>query len=121
MADATGPITYWVDELYEKHECGPYGDYSEPGRTALELDGRPITLVSPHSVDPTQILSMTAAGDGELLYLVARKASSHGITPHIGILMVAHRREPDLYSVVVWHELYGWALKYRGLEEVGSG
>ncbi|MDB5349496.1 MAG: hypothetical protein JWN86_743 [Planctomycetota bacterium] len=116
MADLSRKPEFWVDELWEKHECGGYGRHSEPHSVALTLQGRPVTLISPFPLDPARIESLTLSESGDLLHILAREPRPEEDPPYAGILIVAHRLEPDRYAVVVWHLLYGWALGRLGLD-----
>jgi hypothetical protein len=121
MDKQRGKPEFWVDELWEKHECGGYGVYQPPSESVIEVGGRDLRLISPFELEDVQIASGTFSESGELLYIIAKRPG--GYAPNLlidGILIVARRRQADRYAVVVWHLLFGWALKYLGLEE-GSG
>jgi hypothetical protein len=117
VADPANEPKYWVDELWEKHECGGYGIYSQPDRTEIQLEGRGVTLVMPFKLDPSRIVSVTNSEGGELLYLIAKEPRLDEDPPYVGVLIVARRRGIDEFAVVVWHILYGWALRYLGLDK----
>ena len=73
MSDPLSQIEFWVDELWENHECGPYGRYSEPISLYLSLSERDVTLISPFELYPARIVSTTASESGDLLFLIARE------------------------------------------------
>ena len=76
-------------------------------------------MVSPFELEPSEVDSIATSDGGALLHIIARRARPEKDPPCVGILIVAKRREPDRYAVVVWHLLYGWAFEYLGLDGAG--
>jgi len=103
---------FWVDHLFEKHECWDYGDYAK-ATVEVELDGRTVRVVMPDSCAQVKPL-LVAERDGVLFILAQNRA------PYVddftdGVLMVAKQLEPDLYACGIWHGVYGYALNHFGL------
>lgn len=106
---------HWVDELLEKHECGPYRD---PVSIPFEHEGRPMTLIAPWEWEgPTEVVETTISASGDLLYMVARESDEEAYLGFNPTLIVARRRGTDCYEVVVWHQLCPWAIERLGLGE----
>ncbi len=115
MSDNLRKPEHWVDELTEKHECGGYRD---PVTIELDHSGRSLTLVAPFPFeDRAEILETTISPSGDLLYLIAKEPREEAYMGFATILIVAIRRDQDRYEVVVWHELYPWAIERLGLED----
>jgi hypothetical protein len=115
MADHSKKPDNWVDELFDKHECGSY--YHEPIRYSVDHAGKKLTLLLPYDLEEVTILSSTTSRSGDLLYLVGKRPLEDSQPPYEGLLLVGRRRAPDTYAIVVWHTLYPWALGYLGLDE----
>lgn len=113
------PKPYWIDCLRRKHECWPYGDGRDLGEVRIQHNGQPVRLVMPEWL--TEVEPLTTCGVGDLLFILARPKESHYEAGTV-ILMVARcdREEENVWSVVVWHELYEWALVFLGLAEAKS-
>lgn len=101
---------HWVDMLREKHEC--FG-YDNPATMRIDHEGERLEVLLPNYTPPVDILSATRAG--HLLYLIGRQKRKV-YDELIPVLMVAKRREEGDFEVVVWHEMYPWALKYLNLD-----
>jgi hypothetical protein len=58
---------------------------------------------------------VTAENDG-ILFLLARNLSKWAQESECdGVVMVAKKLDDENYAVAVWHELWGYALKYLRL------
>ena len=62
---------FWVDELWEEHECGGYGIDSLPKRLQIAHDGRRFTLISPFARDSSHVASVTRSNPA-FLHLIAK-------------------------------------------------
>jgi hypothetical protein len=105
------PKPYWIDCLWEKHECWGYDD---PRAVRINHGERSITLLLPPYLPDFDVV--TTAESGELLFLIGRLREDFGGEGPPGVTIVARRLEPDRYSAVTWHEHYPWLFKYLGLE-----
>ena len=95
---------FWVDELLEKHECGPYRD---PVALPFHHRGQAMTLIAPWEWQGTaEVLPTTLSDSGDLLSIVAQDTHEDAYLGVAPVLIVARRRGPDEYAVVIWHELY---------------
>lgn len=99
---------HWVDCLEEKHECFPYG---EARTISVDHGGHPIRLLAPDWVEDLTAM-WTAEGSG-VLTIIGRLNKDWNGKP-LGVMLVAKRRDDEAYEVVVWHELYPYALKHLG-------
>lgn len=103
---------YWVDQVFEKHECFTYGDHAI---LKIKLPQGEVKLIVPKYLPEVTILK-SAESDG-LLFLVGHDTEEHRGAP-MGVLLVARKsKKKDTYETVVWHELFPWALKYLGLSD----
>ena len=105
---------HWIDMLWEKHEC--FG-YDNPATLQVEYEGQRLDVLLPNYVPHAEILFSTQAG--QLLFLIGRQTRKV-YERHVPVLMVAKRRDEGRYEVVVWHEMYPWALDYLGLQSAGG-
>ena len=100
---------HWIDHLAEKHECFPYG---ETRTLSVTYDGREISLVAPRWV--ANVTPLAVAPVGEVLMLLGQLDKIWDKRP-LGVMLVAQQKAADQYEVVVWHELYPYALERLGL------
>lgn len=110
--EARGP---WVDCLWEKHECFDY----TPREVSIKLNGRLVTLLVPSYVPDFEVLCHAQTRD--LLFLILRlNVTEPYYELTMGVIVVARRlnNREDVYATTIWHELFTWALKYLGLEEI---
>ncbi|MFZ8853917.1 hypothetical protein [Fervidibacter sp.] len=103
---------FWIDCLHEKHECWTYERSRKP--IPIKLGQRQVQLHMPSYLTNIEIL-VTAEHDG-ILFLLARNLSKWAQESECdGVVMVAKKLDDENYAVAVWHELWGYALKYLGL------
>lgn len=103
---------YWVDCLYEKHECFSYGDSAT---MEVSCAGKALRVILPDYLADASPLVVSLADS--MLFIFARSNRKQWEGEHFGIVMVAKHRDGDTYEVGVWHELYPWALKHFGHHE----
>jgi hypothetical protein len=102
---------YWLDQLFEKHECFPYGE-SEILKT--ELDGHKIKVILPKYYPAATVIKCGLADS--LLVIIGETTEEHLQSP-MGVLIVAKQRDKNVYETVIWHELFPWALTHLGLKK----
>jgi hypothetical protein len=100
---------HWVDDLREKHECY---SYDEPKTMRFEHDGRHIEILVPEWL--TGVSARVVAESGDVLFVLGTSGREWN-GKETGVIVVAKRRDGDLYEVGVWHELYPSALNHFGL------
>jgi hypothetical protein len=108
---------YWIDRLWEKHECWTYGDSKSVG---IELAGNPIYLFVPNYLPEFEVV--TSARSGEPVFLIGRLNEDDEDDPYdldgpLGVTVVARKQADDACSTVIWHEHYPYVFKYPGLEQ----
>lgn len=104
---------FWIDCLREKHECWGYEDYSK-GAIEVQVGNRTVRVILPASCADVEVLA-TAEHDG-ILFILARWLNEWAQELECdGVIIVAKRLDDGTYAVGVWHELFGYALKYFGL------
>lgn len=103
---------FWIDCLMEKHECWGYENYSK-GSVEVKVSDRTVRVIVPVHYANVEVL-VAAESDG-LLFLLGRWLNEWARKMECdGVVMVAKRLDDDTYAVGVWHELFGYALKYFG-------
>ncbi|MCS6920160.1 MAG: hypothetical protein NZM28_10345 [Fimbriimonadales bacterium] len=105
---------FWIDHLFEKHECWDYDDY-EKAALEVELNGRTVQVVMPAWC--AQLKPLLLAESEGVLFILAQNRAPYVDDFTDGVLMVAKQLEPDGYAVGIWHGVYGYALNYFGLRE----
>jgi hypothetical protein len=101
---------YWVDELWEKHECGGYSDVAY---LQVTIGDKNLRVIVPQYRAEVEVLHVTR--DDPYLFLLGRATGEHA--NNAGIVIVAKHVSGNHYAAVVWHGLYWWALKYLGLKK----
>jgi hypothetical protein len=108
---------YWIDCLWEKHECWTYDD---PKSMPIELDGRTIHLLFPAYLPSFK--PVTSARAGELIYILGRliddEEEPFDFAGPLGVSIVARGHPDGTYSAVIWHEHYPYVFKYLGLAQM---
>jgi hypothetical protein len=87
---------------------------SRPGIVELEHAGRRLRLVLPLDCPACDFLVTVAAEDR--LFLIGRQRAPQDDRSGRGALVIARRREGDLYVTELWHETYDSFLWRSGLE-----
>ncbi len=100
---------HWVDCLLEKHEC--FG-YDRTKKVPIDYKGEKIELLVPDFVHDFKSKKVTV-DDGLMTVIGQQSQIWNG--EHVGVVLIAKVRPDDKYEVVIWHELYPWALKHLGL------
>jgi hypothetical protein len=111
----------WLDELGEKHECGP--SYSEYRAIEVEHEGAILHVSAPdHLEHPERFKARMVLASERHLTLIGSYETEHTYFPGEPrvFLMVAGREDAGPYVVHVWHELYPWALEHLGLKPGGE-
>ena len=103
---------HWVDQLYEKHECYPYGD---PKKLKVKCDGENLSVLTPPFFPKVESLVVTRR-DSHLFILGYFKVK-YDDWNYFGALLVAKRIKDNEFETVVWHELFPWALEHLALTE----
>jgi hypothetical protein len=106
------PKPYWIDCLWEKHECWSYDD---PKTVQIVHQGVEIRLLLPEYLPEFEVI--TIAECGEILFLIGRILDENFEFEGMpcGLSVIARRQELGLFSAVVWHEHYPWVFEYLGL------
>ena len=115
----------WLDELREKHECGP--SYVPYRTMEVAHEGATLLVSLPDQLDHPERLEVSVASEnhsllGRHLTLIGSYETERGYfsdEPNV-VLMAAHRRDDGPYVVHVWHDLYPWALDHLGLRPDGK-
>jgi hypothetical protein len=108
MAKKYAEPKYWIDQVFEKHEC--FG-YDHATTITVKHEGRKVEVVVPDYLPKTRIL-LTAEKDG-FLFCFGRTNIKHN-KGHIGALIMAKKVSEDRYEAGVWHELFPWAFNHFG-------
>jgi hypothetical protein len=111
MAKKSSERRFWIDQVFEKHECFTYDNHSI---LRIPHEGREIEVVVPEYLPATEIL-LTAEKDG-FLFCFGRTDIEHN-HGHIGALIMAKKVADNRYESGVWHELFPWAFKHFGFEK----
>jgi hypothetical protein len=110
----TAEKPYWVDDQLNLHEAYFYGESESDSRPlALNVQGRPLTLIAPFYVPDFEIRE--ARLSGEYLFIIGEQLEDEdGDDERYGIMVVA-KRCPDrdtMFWTLIAHTLYPETLEY---------
>ncbi|MDQ3812618.1 MAG: hypothetical protein M3347_01550 [Armatimonadota bacterium] len=102
---------YWIDELWEKHECAPY---DSTRRLAVKVEDTSYMVIVPPYLPEME--PRVAVRQGELILVIGviLARPMYGEQPD-GFVMIARQGTTGDFSAVIWHETYPYAISRLGL------
>ena len=102
-------MPFWLDHLFEKHECFPYDKHV---KVPAKLSGRDINIIVPEYLPTTTIVQCVEIGSA--LFAIGQSSEKYR-DEAMGVMLLAKPHDANTYETVVWHEVFPRAYKRLGL------